>query len=421
MRPFLQPTDSPARATIYQFLDGPRRILQFRDFRVLWPATMAMSMGFWMQQLTLGWLVLQMSDSAFWVGAAEAARLAPFLLFGLVAGTIADRLERRILLRVIVTCNIVLSVALGILELNGLLSVPIAIGGAFLYGTVNAFLMPTLQAYVHDIVGSRLVVNGLALNQFAQRLMGVFGGLLGGVLLAVLGIGGTFLVMAGGYTIAFVILLFTRTASRPGFGAPEQPSVRQSFGEALSLVGRNPSVRALLLLSVATEIFAFSHIVMISIFARDVLEIGEQGFGIMVAARAVGSVVGVVALAAIGDRLPKGKTLLVASALFGLSLAAFGSQPWIITALVFLGLAGTMAAIFDTLQQAALQLAVGSDQRGRAMGIWVMGVGAGPVGHLEVGSLSDFTSPQFAVIFNGLMLVIFVILITMTTPRLRRI
>lgn len=380
-----------------------------------------MSMGFWMQQLTLGWLVLEISDSAFLVGAAEAARLAPFLLFGLVAGTLADRLERRILLRVIVTCNIVLSVILGALELNGMLSVPIAIVGAFLYGTVNAFLMPTLQAYVHDIVGSRYVVNGLALNQTAQRLMGVFGGLLGGVLLAFLGIGGTFLVMAAGYATALSILLFTRTSSRPGFGTPEQPTVRQSFGEALTLVGRNPSVRALLILSVATEIFAFSHIVMISIFARDILEIGPEGFGIMVAARAVGSVIGVVSLASIGDRLPRGKTLLVASAMFGLSLAAFGTQPWLFTALFFLGVAGAMASIFDLFQQAALQLAVGSDQRGRAMGIWVMGVGAGPVGHLEVGSLSDFTSPQFAIVFNGLMLVVFVIILSMTTPRLRQI
>ena len=382
---------------------------------------MAMSMGFWMQQLTLSWFVLSISDSAFWVGAAEAARLAPFLLFGLVAGTLADRLERRILLRIIVSCNIMLSVTLGALELNGMLTVPVAIGGAFLYGTVNAFLMPTLQAYVHDIVGSRYIVNGLALNQFAQRLMGVFGGLLGGTLLLVLGIGGTFIVMAAGYAIALVILFGTRTASRPGFGAPELPSVRKSFTEALGLVGKNRSVRALLLLSVATEIFAFSHIVMISIFARDVLEIGEQGFGFMVASRAVGSVIGVSALAVIGDRLPKGKTLLVASALFGLSLAAFGSQPWVVTAFIFLGVAGTMAAIFDTVQQAALQLAVGEDQRGRAMGIWVMGVGAGPVGHLEVGSLAEFTNPQFAVVFNGLMLIIIVIIVTMTTPRLRRI
>ena len=415
------PTDNPPSATTGLLLAGPLRTLQFRDFRVLWAATMPMAMGFWMQQLTLGWLVLQMSDSAFLVGAAEAARLAPFLLFGLVAGTIADRLERRILLRVIVACNLALSAVLGVLELNGLLTIPVAIGGAFLYGTVNAFLMPTRQAYVHDIVGSRFVVNGLALTQFAQRLMGVFGGLLGGVLLGVLGIGGTFLIMAGGYALALGILFFTRTASRPGLGAPEQPSVRQSFGVALSLVGRNPSVRALLLLSVATEIFAFSHIVMISIFARDVLEIGEQGFGIMVASRAVGSVLGVVTLAFIGDRLPRGKTLLVASALFGLSLAAFGSQPWIVTALIFLGLAGMMAAIFDTLQQAALQLAVGEEQRGRAMGIWVMGVGAGPAGHLEVGALSDFTTPQFAIIFNGLMLIVFVMLITVTTPRLRQI
>ena len=181
---------------------------------------MAMSMGFWMQQLTLSWFVLSISDSAFWVGAAEAARLAPFLLFGLVAGTLADRLERRILLRIIVSCNILLSVTLGALELNGMLTVPVAIGGAFLYGTVNAFLMPTLQAYVHDIVGSRYVVNGLALNQFAQRLMGVFGGLLGGTLLLVLGIGGTFIVMAAGYAIALVILFGTAHSITPRLRRP---------------------------------------------------------------------------------------------------------------------------------------------------------------------------------------------------------
>ena len=141
----------------------------------------------------------------------------------------------------------------------------------------------------------------------------------------------------------------------------------------------------------------------------------------MVASRAVGSVIGVVVLATIGNQLPKGKTLLVASALFGLSLAAFGSQPWVVTALIFLALGGTMAAVFDTLQQAALQLAVGEDQRGRAMGIWVMGVGAGPVGHLEVGALADFTTPQFALIFNGLTLAVLVIIVTVVYPRLRRI
>ena len=141
---------------------------------------------------------------------------------------------------------------------------------------------------------------------------------------------------------------------------------------------------------------------MISIFARDVLEIGEQGFGFMVASRAVGSVIGVSALAVIGDRLPKGKTLLVASALFGLSLAAFGSQPWIVTAFIFLGVAGTMAAIFDTVQQAALQLAVGDGSTRQ---------GDGHLGPRRSRTrrpprrrrLAEFTNPQFAVVFNGLM------------------
>ncbi len=412
--------DSPSGSAPRLLRDGPFRSLQFRDFRILWAATMAMSIGFWMQQLTLAWLVLNLEDSAFFVGVAEAARLTPFLLFGLAAGTIADRLERRILLRVIVSCNIVLSLAMGTLHMQGLLTTPIAVAGAFLYGTTNAFLMPALQAYVHDIVGSQYIVNGLALNQFAQRLMGVFGGLLGGTVLAWLGIGGTFMVMAGGYAAALLILFGTRTASRPGLGAPGTPSLRQSFTEGLGLLARNQSVRALLVLAVATEIFAFSHIVMISVFARDVLEIGASGFGIMVASRAAGSVIGVAALAAIGDQLPKGKTLLLASAVFGLSVAAFGSQEWIVTALIALGIAGIVAAIFDTVQQAALQLAVGEGQRGRAMGIWVMGVGAGPVGHLQLGALGDATNPAFAVIFNGLVLVLIVSGVAIATPRLRR-
>ena len=400
---------------------GPLTSLRFRDFRFLWAATMAMSIGFWMQQLTVGWLVLELSDSPFMVGVAEAARLSPFLLFGLMAGTIADRLERRVMLRIIVSGNVLVSIAMGTLEYFGLLSLPIAVGGAFLYGTLNAFLMPTLQAFVHDIVGSRNVVNGLALNQFAQRLMGVAGGLIGGLFLARMGIGATFIVMGIGYFVSLVILMGVKARPTPGGPTPVPPSVWRSFAEGFGLMASNQSVRALLVLAVATEIFAFSYIVMLPIFARDVLEIGESGLGILIAVRATGSVLGVAILATVGNRLPKGRVLILSSALFGLSLAAFGSAPWFVLALVALGFAGVVAAIFDTLQQAALQLAVGEGQRGRAMGIWVMGVGAGPFGHLQVGGLAQATSAPFAVIFNGLVLIVVVTGVAIMTPRLRKL
>ena len=402
-------------------LRGPLVSLRFRDFRFLWAATMAMSLGFWMQQLTVGWLVLQLSDSPLMVGVAEAARLSPFLLFGLMAGTIADRLERRVILRIIVGANVLLSLGMGALEYFGLLSVPIAVVGAFLYGTANAFLMPTLQAFIHDIVGSRNVVNGLALNQFAQRLMGVFGGLLGGLLLARMGIGGTFIVMAIGYGASLVILTGVKARSNPGAAEQMPSSVWRSFAEGIGLMASNRSVRALLVLAVATEIFAFSYIVMLPIFARDILEIGESGLGVLIATRATGSMLGVAILAVVGNRLPRGRVLILSSALFGLSLAAFGSAPWFALALVALGFAGVVAAIFDTLQQAALQLAVGETQRGRAMGIWVMGVGAGPVGHLQVGGLAQATSAPFAIIFNGLALIVIVAGVAIMTPRLRRL
>ncbi|MDA1096805.1 MAG: MFS transporter [Chloroflexi bacterium] len=139
------------------------------------------------------------------------------------------------------------------------------------------------------------------------------------------------------------------------------------------------------------------------------------------AARATGGLIGVVGLAALGDRSSKGRLLLGSSVVFGLSLVAFSQSPTFLFAMAALLVSGIAAGAFDALQQTALQLAVEADQRGRSMGVWVVSLGIGPLGHLEVGAFAQAAGASAAILLNGSVLALVGLVIAFASPRLRRL
>ena len=155
------------------------------------------------------------------------------------------------------------------------------------------------------------------------------------------------------------------------------------------------------------EVLAFSHMSVLPIFADDILNVGSGGFGILSAARAFGSILGVLLLAIAGTRMANGKTLFTSIILYSIALILFSFSEAFPLSLFILLIVGIAASIFDALQQVLLQLNVGDTQRGRAMGIWVLGVGVGPLGHLEVGILAEFWGATSALLINGTLLLVF--------------
>ena len=178
---------------------------------------------------------------------------------------------------------------------------------------------------------------------------------------------------------------------------------------------------SLMVTTAAVEMLGFSHQVLLPVLAKEVLFIGASGLGVLTAFRFFGGALGVVVTSFLGQVRRRGVLLLTVIALFGGGevLLSFSTTLW--TALVFISLINVMASITDILHQSLLQLSVPNEQRGRAMGAWIVGIGTAPVGQLQIGYLSGLASPKIALIVNGTVLAFLAVTMGVVMPRLRRL
>jgi predicted MFS family arabinose efflux permease len=160
-------------------------------------------------------------------------------------------------------------------------------------------------------------------------------------------------------------------------------------------------VRILIGAGIACEVFAFSHPTALPVIARDVLESGAEGLGVLNAASAVGGTVAVVVLSLLPSRLPREPVMGLVFVVYGAALLGLAAARDLLVAGAVMVVIGACAAAFDVLQQTLIQLAVPHEQRGRAVGVWVLGIGSAPVGHLETGALVSALGAPSALMING--------------------
>ena len=393
--------------------------LRFADIRVLWLSTLSNQFGMGMQQVVLGWLVFELTGSVGMVGVIFAVRSAPNLVVGLAAGSLTDRVDRRTLMRASVWGMAAVALAVAALLFTDRLTVWQLMLFTFLLGTLQAFYMTARQVYVYDVVGASGAVSGIALIALGQRVGQIFGALLAGTLIQWRGPDATFLIMSLSYVFGVIILYGLR---RAGESAPEQREpIRENLLNYFRALRSNRVMLILIISTAAAEMLGFSHQVLLPILAKDVLEVGPVGLGVLTAFRFVGGALGVVILTAMGDVRRRGLLLLGAVAFFGVSQVLLGQAVNLWTALLFVTLVNLMAAVTDVLHQSLLQLSVPNQQRGRAMGSWIVGIGTAPVGQLEVGVLAEATSARIALLVNGVALAIMAVTMGIILPRLRRL
>jgi MFS family permease len=386
---------------------------------VLWLATVIFHLGLGMQQVILGWVVLALTHSEAMVGAVFAVRAAPNLVVGFAAGALTDRYDRRLLMRLAAFGMAGVSFVVAWLAYSEQLTVWHLLLGTGALGVWQALEMTARQAYVVDTVGVHRAVQGIALISLAQRCGGVVGALVAGVTLAWWGAAVTFVIMATTYSTGACVLYALR---RQGIAAPTaREPIGQNLLTYLCALRTNKDMRALMFSTAAAELLGFSHQVMLPILAKEVLQVGAGGLGVLTAFRFLGGVLGVSGLTALGARHRGGRTLLVALTLFGAGqvLLAYAPTFWFAAGcVVFINF---MAAATDVLHQTLLQFSVANEQRGRAIGSWIIGTGVAPIGHLEVGTLASLTSAHVALMVNGLALMLLPLGMAVAIPRLWRL
>jgi hypothetical protein len=394
-------------------------LLRERDFARLTLAVGANSLGMVGEQVVLGWLVLELTDSPLMVGLAMGLRMAPLLLVGLPAGVLADRSDRLWLQRASGTGMAAAVGLVGALALFGTVSVWPVLVLTFVAGCLRAVNQVARQGHINDLVGAGALVAALGLIGVAQRVGGVVGSLLAGALTAHWGAGAAYLAVAAGYQASAAIL-------RPAPASPAPvPAAAGSLGQDLigylGMLRRERLLAGLMVLTAGAEVLGFSYQALLPSLARDVLAVGAGGLGVMTAARSAGGIVGLALVPGLSQVRGAGTLFLVVLALYGASLVALGfasSFLWVLALLVLVDLVSSQS---DVLSQSLVQLSVPRGLRGRAGGAWVVAIGTAPVGQLEIGALASLVGVGAAFSLNGLALAALAAAGALWLPRLRRL
>lgn len=387
-------------------------------FRRLWCSGVTATAALGMERTATSWLALETGGGAVAVGLSFAARMLPSLLFGLAAGTIADRADRPRQLLAVAGAALLLMAGFGWLVGTAGAQVWQVLVFAFAAGCVQVFDTPARQALVLDTVPREAALRGLSLTALAARCSTALGAFGAGLLIPVAGVAGSLLVAAGLYGLTAAVVAPLRVAQEHrSQGKP--PPFREAFREAARLMLDIPVLRTLVLAGVVCEVFAFSHLTALAPFAEEVLDAGPAGLGALNGAAAAGGAIAVALLALLPLGSRREPLLSVTFLLYGLSIVGFALTRSLALASAVLLLVGCCAAAFDVLQQTLIQMAVPDAQRGRAVGIWVLSIGSAPLGHLEMGLLIAALGVPTALLINGAVTVVAAMVLLAHAPDYR--
>lgn len=393
--------------------------LRVPDFCFLGLATGFNGVGMVGQMVVIGWLVLGLTNSPFLVGVTTGLFMVPMLLLGIPAGAIVDMVDRRRLLRSMSLAAAAPAALPGLLVVADRLEFWHILLFTFASGGLQAVQQTTRQSLAYDIVGPSLATSGLALVTLAMRIGGLVGAIAAGSLIERAGVQYAYAGLAGAHLCSFAALLAIRSR---GQAAPAPGgSVLHNLKDYFSELRRNRTLFGLVLVTGGVEVLGFSHQVLLPSLARDLLHTGAEGLGIMNAARSVGGILGILVLASMGDIPRKGAVYLGVLYTFATLLMLLGRVESLVLVILLLTCLNAAAALSDVLSQAMMQQSVRNELRGRAMGSWILAIGAGPLGHSQIGALASLAGVTFALSLNGAGLLALAIAATLLVPSLRRL
>ncbi len=410
-------TRDPSRAGRAGFAKGPLVAFSHSGFTVLWLSTVLFAFAMSLEMVAVGWLILDETGSAFLTSVAFAAQLGPNIVFGPIAGALADRYPRsRVLVASSLIKALLLALIFGLVSLDSgaiaLLLVLVAVSGIS-----TTLRTTTFGAIIPDVVGQADALSATSLGNLAQRGIGIAGGLTAGFLIAWVSPEAVFLVALVAALLSGWGFLHMRSQRPEG---PAQRSVWSEVKAGLGLFVSLPIVTALLGLMVVVEILGFSYLGQMPVLAEEALNVGPKGLGALTSASSAGALIGMGALAFIGDYRRKGALLLGVAFSFGVLLFFLGLSDIFVVSLLMVGGVGAAAAMVDTLEWVLLQLSVEPELRGRVMGGWSAAIGTGWVGTLALGLAAELWGVQAALIAFGAALALAAVIFTAMAPLLRR-
>ncbi len=396
------------------------RALYSRNYRLFFGGQGISLIGTWMQQIAMSWLVYRMTNSAFFLGLIGFSSQICSFLFSPFAGVISDRWDRHRILVATQSLSMIQAFILAALTLMGSVTVLYLIILALFLGFVNAFDMPTRQAFVVEMVEKREDLgNAIALNSFLFNGARLVGPSIAGMLISILGEGMCFLLNGLSFLAVIVALLSMKTPQREEF---PKTRVFQGFKEGFVYAVGFAPIRSILLFLGWISLVGTANTTLLPVFAKNILHGGAQTYGFLMAAIGVGAIVGAIFLASRRSVLGLGRIIATASTIFGIGLISFSLSHVMGLSFLLLMLTGFGMMVHMASCNTVLQTIVDDDKRGRVMSLYTMAfMGMAPFGSLAGGSLAGRIGAPATLIIGGASCMVGSFLFIRILPSLREI
>jgi len=374
-------------------------------FAMLWTATVVSNVGTWMHDVGAGWLMTTLSPSPVMVSLVQAATTLPVFLFALVAGAVADIVDRRLLLLIVNLLMGVLACLFAILVASGQASVELLLIFTFLLGTGAAFAAPAWQAIVPSLVPKKDLAAAVALNSMGINISRAIGPALAGVLITAVGLASPFALNALSFVGILAALFFWKPEKKAEKQLPPEP-VFSAIQTGLRYALHSPALKATLVRAIAFFVFASAYWAMLPLIARDLLAGGPGLYGMLLGCVGAGAVLGALLLPKVRKQLGSNNTVAAGTIGTALALAVFALVPSALAAYAVSLLAGfAWIAVLSSLNVSA-QASLPEWVRARGLSIYLtVFFGSMSLGSVVWGQVASFAGIPAALLAAALMLI----------------
>lgn len=382
---------------------GAFEALRYPDFFWFWSSYFVSNVGSWMQSISMGWLLFEMTHSPAYLGLFSALRMVLLISFFIIGGILSDRVDRRKAMLWIQLAYVVTSVVLAALISTGMIQVwHIFVLGA-ISSTTWALEQPVRQALLPQLVPRQVLVNALALNAVTWNGAGLLGPSLVGLLVGIIGIDGCFYVnVVSHLAVVPAVLRLPAFIGTPG---QNRGTAVESLVGGFRYVRGEPVIFTFLAVSAIFNIFGRSYVTLLPVFAKEVMRLGAAGFGFLAAAPGLGTIIGSFGLASMG-RVEAKRGLMISMLLgFTVVLGVFALTNNFPLAIGLLVMVGALSTVFETLLSTSIQLRVDEAYRGRVSGFHgLTGGGLRELGGMQAGFVAEWGGAPLAIVAGAVVL-----------------
>jgi MFS family permease len=399
--------------------------LNYRDFRLLWYGQVFTSMATWMDSIARGWLIYELTNSSFQLGLVRGVQAIPTLLLSPIAGSAADLYSRKTQILIAQIVDGLLYAWVAVMIITGDIQPWHVYVTSLGLATVQAFQLPSRSSMVSDSVPPNCLTNAMGLNAVVFNSARSAGPALAGVLIAFYGTAGSYSVQALFYLLATVWTIMLRPEQRTSGTDRAHAAHGESFGqnilEGWKFSWNNYEVRVGLLVVSIAMFLLIPFTTLLPVFARDILQVGARGQGILLTCMGIGALFSSVLVAFVGDRMPRGLFMIGGVGLYGILLVIFAASSSFGLSMALMFMIGLCHVTSHALIQIVIQSYSPSEFRGRTMAIFHMTQVILVIGAMFVGGLASLIGARWAATWMSVAGTAAMIAIYVLMPRARRI